>query len=107
MRLQHSTGCINYKSAITDRYFAITELLFESGADASADSGSALHEAIQMQNVELISLLLDHGGDVNLAPEGYGSALDYARSVGLNEIYGLLLVKGEKSCTKDATIPLV
>ncbi|HET7874209.1 MAG TPA: ankyrin repeat domain-containing protein [Methylomirabilota bacterium] len=74
------------------------EALLRAGADANvvARGRSLLHEAVEKETAETVSLLLRHGADRALTDEAGASALDLARELGREEI-ARLLERGEPS----------
>jgi ankyrin repeat protein len=81
----------------------VVALLLAKGADvnrASAQSLTALHNAVARRYVDLARLLLDAGADVTVRcmREGgeRGTPLEIARRVGSEEIVALLLERGAR-----------
>ncbi|OSS51913.1 hypothetical protein B5807_03446 [Epicoccum nigrum] len=77
---------------------AATRLLLLNGADVDSHGGiydgSALHEAINGDCVQIVNMLLDKGADINAQSKHYGTALRLAISSGKEDIFKVLLERG-------------
>lgn len=59
--------------AVNSRSISVTKMLLENGADVDPSRGCPLHEAVINNDLDMITLLLDNGANVN-RKESYGSS---------------------------------
>ena len=68
-------------SSIAKGYSAIAKMLIKNGADLELKDGSgfaALHEAVEVDNIELTKTLMENGADVNATDKLFYTPLSAA-----------------------------
>jgi ankyrin repeat protein len=90
VRARSQEGYTPLHIAVAGRWFEISKLLVESGAEVDArgeDGATPLHSAAQNADARLVAFLLDHGADPLAENEEGRSPLDLAATA---EVVALL-----------------
>ena len=90
--------------AISESNSEKVEQMLESGTDANELSmvgATPLIHATWGKDITIVKLLVQHGADINLNTERFGSALNVAASVGAGEIAYLLMENGADLNAQD------